>query len=337
MRHNGNGNGKREPNEWNDLPTGGFIHELHDYFIDLGKRAEQKGDLESAADLYSEAASADPKPPLAWYNYGDALLALGRSEEAIAPLCKAIQLAPNALLFRYDLGLAFYDLGKYREACSEFSRIVETDPQLSTASSSLVLSAMTNLALSQERLGNRDRAVRTLKPALHDTVGVCFNLGFLHCRAKRYAEALPFLQAAALLKPDDEDIVHELGFTFLELRNLKEALKYLQLATKLNPKCAAAWYDLGLVFARQKRHKPARRYVLRALRLNPKHYWSYYQLACIDALEKKRDSAFEHLEKAAACGFNKLDYLLRDNDFRSLRRDLRWRKLLKTLRDREDE
>jgi tetratricopeptide (TPR) repeat protein len=108
--HQRNGHGcfadkwKRGPE--GQLSTGGVILELHDFLLDLGVRAERRGELQSALDLYANAASTQPESALAWYNYGDVLLALKRYAEAIAPLSKAVELSARTALFHYDLGLA---------------------------------------------------------------------------------------------------------------------------------------------------------------------------------------------------------------------------------------
>ena len=154
---------------------------------------------------------------------------------------------------------------------------------------------------------------------------------FLHFRAKQYTQALPVFQAASLLQPDNEDIIHGLGSTLLELKRLPEAVKLLQKATKLDPRCSKAWYDLGLAFARLKQRKTARAHFRKALRVAPDREWPYYDLACLDALERKPDAAFHNLEQAIARGFSDITYLRRDADFKSLHRDVRWKELLVKL------
>ena len=260
--------------------------------------------LRSALEEYSREVRAEPDSAWAWYRYGDALLGLKRSEEAVPALRKAIELAPDIPIFHYDLGLALYDLNEAEAASEHFNQIVLRDPTLEYASSTLGLSAITNLALCQEKLKQRDEAIQTLLPALRDAVGVLFNLAFLHFKAKRYEAALPYIQAAFILKPNNEDIVHQYGSTLSELNRPREAIKYLKQAVELQPDCARAWYDLGLAYARLKRRKSARKYFLQSLQVDPERMWPHYDLACLDALEGKRDTAFKHLMQAAVRGLN---------------------------------
>lgn len=295
----------------------------------------EKLKLQSSLVNLRKAVEDLPDSAWAWYQYGDALLALNRAKEAVPSLRKAVELSPDTALFHYDLGLALYDLNQPEAAMEEFAGIVSGDPKLKCAWSSLMLSAMTNLALSQEKLGRADEAIQTLLPALDNAVGVLFNLGFLHFRAKRFEAALPFAHAAYILKPNNEDIVHQYGAILNELKRPREAVRFLKQATQLEPTCASAWYDLGLAFARLKYRKKARTCFLKSLHLKPNHAWSYYDLACLDALDGNRDAAFKKLREAVVCGFRNITHLRQDSDLRSLRRDARWTALLANIGDLE--
>ena len=166
------------------------------------EEADQRS-LRSTLEKHKKAVEEQPDSAWAWYRYGDTLLGLGRTEEALPALRKAVRLSPETVLFHYDLGLALYDLNESEAASQEFAGIVANDPQLRCASSGVVLAAVTNLALSQEKLGQRDEAIQTLLPALDTAVGILFNLGFLHFRAKRFELALPYAQAAYILRPNN--------------------------------------------------------------------------------------------------------------------------------------
>lgn len=251
------------------------------------------------------------------------------SEEAVRALRKAVDLSPKTALFHYDLGLALYQLGRDDEASEEFTPIVACDPQLKRASSDLFVSSMTNLALCQDRLGRPEEAAELLSPAQPKAVDLLYNLGRLNYRAKRLRDALPLAQAAALLNPKSEEIAHLLGSILMDLKREGEALEVLRRATKLNPRCAYAWYDLGVTLARLNQRKEARPCFLKTRRLAPNYPWVYYDLACLDALERKPEKAFANLELAMAHGFRDASWLRRDSDLRSLRRDSRWKALLK--------
>jgi tetratricopeptide (TPR) repeat protein len=326
-----NSHGKQRSSK--HLPTGGLIHELHDFFLDAGVNAERSGETQMALDLYEQAVQNKPDSALAWYNYGDALLAMTRLDEAVSALRKSVELSPKTNLFHYDLGLALYELDRHDEAGREFAPIVACDPHLKRASSDLFLSSMTNLALCQDELGRPEEAVRVLSPARAKVVNLLYNLGRLNYRAKRLADALPLAQAAVLLTPKSEEVVHLLGCILIDLKREREALEILHRATKLDPKCAYAWYDLGVTLARLKQRRKARLCFQKTLRLAPNYPWTYYDLACLDALERRREAAFVNLELAIAYGLRGAEKLRRDTDLRSLRHDARWKTILQRVGD----
>jgi tetratricopeptide (TPR) repeat protein len=82
--YGGNGHGK-DRSAQERAPVGELVH---DFFIDMGFAAERSGALPLALDLYEKAVRAEADSPLTWYNYGDALLALKRSEDAVPALRK---------------------------------------------------------------------------------------------------------------------------------------------------------------------------------------------------------------------------------------------------------
>ena len=313
----------------NPLNTGGAIHELHDFFLDAGILSERSGDLPAALNLYEQAIQSEPESAIAWYNYGDILLALERFEDAEASLRTAVGLAPKTTLFHYDLGMALFNLGRHDEASKEFAAIIAGDPQLERASSCLHLSSMTNLALCQDELGRSKEAAKILDPARQTAVDILYNLGRFNYRAKRLKAALSYARAAELLTPKSEEVVHLLGSVLMDLKRHQEAMEVLIRATKLNPRCASAWYDLGVTLTRMKKNKKARSYFQKSLGLDPTHGWTYYCLACLDALERKTEAAFAKLEMAIVHGFRNATHLRRDSDLRSLRRDPRWKAIVK--------
>ena len=304
---------------------------LHDFLFNLGFKAERRGELNTALDLYANAVVVEPNSALSWYNYGDVLLALGRLEESVIALTKAVELAPGNALYHYDLGLAYFNLRRYDAAANEFMAITAIDPTLKRASSTLVLSAMTNLALSLESQGNVKAAIDALSPAVKLTTNVLYNMGRFHAMAKSPVEALAFAQAAAALDQQSEDAVHLCGRTLMDLGRESEALDYLRKATQLDPKCMDAWYDLGVTLARLGKRPAARTCFRKLIRMAPNYTWAYYDLACLDALEGRVDRAFAQLEKAVSLGFNAIAHLRKDTDLRSLRKDARWRVIQKGI------
>jgi len=57
-----------------------------------------------------------------------------------------------------------------------------------------------------------------------------------------------------------------------------------------------------------------------------------YNLACSYSLAENPDSAFYHLNILANTGYTKLNYFLKDNDFKSIRNDKRWNAFIEKIK-----
>jgi len=325
-----------EPDRPDSSARGGFEQQLHDVSMNLGRQSERVRDLETARLFYETAIRAQPESAAAWYNYGDVLLAMDRFEEAVPALSRAVELAPNTALYRYDLGLAYYQLGQYQNARRQLAPVVLEDPNLIRASSELIPSAMINLALTEDRLRAPLRGAGILRPALKHATKVIYNLGRLYLRGGKPNAAIPFFEACVALHPEDEPSVHGLGSALLDVGRHADAIPHLQRATRLDPACENARYDLGVCYAALKKHRSARTCFRKTLQLKPGHFWSYYGLACLDALENRPAAAFRNLEKSVACGFNQPNHIRRDADLKSLRVDPRWKRVLKSVPGRAE-
>ena len=66
--------------------------------------------------------------------------------------------------------------------------------------------------------------------------------------------------------------------------------------------------------------------------LRPKDPIIHYNLACSYALLKNTDAAFDALEKAIMLGYKDFHHLERDKDLSYLREDVRYRKLIKKIK-----
>lgn len=115
---------------------------------------------------------------------------------------------------------------------------------------------------------------------------------------------------------------------------LEEARDHLQKAKRADGRNPDIWYDLGITLAMMKKAKQARSCFRRVLQLDANYFWAWYDLACLDALEKRPDAAFRKLYKSVECGFRNADYLLKDSDFKGIRKDPRWRLVLDCISDR---
>jgi len=89
---------------------------------------EQRADWPGLLALGQAWAQAEPGDPLAWFVQGRAWSALGRPAESIAAYERNLQLAPDDVQARNNLGNVLRDSGRPREAMQAYRAAVERAP-----------------------------------------------------------------------------------------------------------------------------------------------------------------------------------------------------------------
>ena len=72
----------------------------------------------------------------------------------------------------------------------------------------------------------------------------------------------------------------------------------------------------------------------RLISLRPSDYLAHYNLACSYALLKQADHAIKTLRKAVELGYRDFRYLKQDHDLESIRRDPRFKQILREFENR---
>jgi protein O-GlcNAc transferase len=91
-----------------------------DVLCELGDVWQESGDLGQALALYQQAIKVNPRLARAWYSGG--CVEIARREYVPAAMCfeKAVELQPDWLEARHNLGRALYELGQVSAALNHF-------------------------------------------------------------------------------------------------------------------------------------------------------------------------------------------------------------------------
>ncbi len=214
------------------------------------------GRLDEAIPLLQQAATLAPDYLPARLKLGDSLMKAGRPDEAEAAYQAIVAREPAhpyALL-----GLARIDLARERltAAREKLSRAAAADPRFFGAQS-LLTSVFEQLgddeaaAHARARANQAGRFKEAPDPWADALLDRCFDLYRLQvaaATAKSTGEpraALPLLQRAAALAPQDATTLRQLGTLRLELRDLAGAREPLEQAVALDPREAAGWVTLA--------------------------------------------------------------------------------------------
>ena len=124
--------------------------------------------------------------------------------------------------------------------------------------------------------------------------------GMAQARLKNYAEAIPPLQKASQLLPDNGMGRYELGLALFETGDWKSAAPQFEAAVVRAPKWADAQFSLAAVYARIDRVPEAMEHLDTCLGLSPDHYRANLLRGRLLSLLGKPSEALPNLQKAAA-------------------------------------
>ena len=110
----------------------------------------QAGDLDGAIRAYREYLNVEPDSVQARSNLGAALARLGRYDEAIAEYNRALGKSPDNPALLLNLGLAYYKTGRHAEAAARFERAVSLSPQFKEQVTLLLAVCYNNLGRYKE-------------------------------------------------------------------------------------------------------------------------------------------------------------------------------------------
>lgn len=224
--------------------------ELHNL---LGDIEEKDGRIQEAAAQYEVAARMDPSEKNL-FDLGSYLL----RHQGFQPALKVFEFGarryPQSAKLRVGLGIAYYSLGKYNEAVESLCRAVDLDPTDTRALD--FFGKMYDVApqLSAEVTGRLARFAE-LYPE-NAAVAYYYALSLrernLSSSADRdIAQAEALLKRAVKLDPNFAEAHYELGLLYEDEQQEAGAMREYELAAKLRPDFAKAHYRLARLYRKQ--------------------------------------------------------------------------------------
>ena len=105
-----------------------------DLYDGLGNAYASLGKPDSAVMMYDQALALEPTLGRTWYNLAIANIRINRPREALDDLAKALDLMPiQAYTLHFPRGNALVQLGRFREAESEFTQAIEANQLVTDA------------------------------------------------------------------------------------------------------------------------------------------------------------------------------------------------------------
>ena len=186
------------------------------------------GRLRSSLD-YAEALN----------NRGNALATLGRRQEALASIERALAIKPDYAEALNNRGNALATLGRWQEALASIERALAIKPDYAEALNNRG-NALSTLGRRQEALASIERAL-AIKPDYAEALN---NRGNALMALNRPEEALASYDRALAIKPDYAEAWNNRGITLHEMNFWREAMESYERALAIKPNDPTALFGV---------------------------------------------------------------------------------------------
>ena len=150
-------------------------------------------------------------------------------------------------------GYANANLGKYKEAITNYDKAIELNPQRAEVYNNRGI-AKSTLGEPEEAIEDYDKAIK-LNPQLSEAYN---NRGSANCDLGNHEDAIEDYDKAIDLNPEFAKLYNNRGSANLNLKNHEEAIEDYDKAIELDPQYVDAYYNRGATNATLKNYKEAK-------------------------------------------------------------------------------
>ncbi len=199
----------------------------------------------------------------------------------------------NTAMYWNQLGLAYGESGKYKEAIKSYKQAISIDPDYAKAHS--------NLGYAYGESGRYEEAIKSYKQAIRidpDDADAHNGLGAAYGESGKYEEAIESYKQALRIDPDLAGAHYNLGLDYGGLGKYKKAIKSYKQVLKIDPDFKKAHKSLGDAYGRLDKYKKAIKSYKQAIRLDPDYRDAHDSLGYAYNLLGKYKEAIESFKQA---------------------------------------
>ena len=224
----------------------------------------QTGYWRNSVTLWTRTLARTPQSSIAHCNYGIALAAQEKLEDATQQFERAWELDPDDVKTLNNLGKVLTTERKFDVAIQYFNRALQLNPRDAKA--------LNNLGVALAAKGKLDEAVQQYQRALEQEPGFAeagYNLGNARAAQGRLEEAAQEYERALQINPDYAEAHCNLGLVLAREGKMDQAVQQYQWAIQLKPDYAEALNNLSATLNAQGQAGKAAQYSEQALQANP--------------------------------------------------------------------
>ena len=240
----------------------------------LGVIALQSGNYALAVDHLAVAVQSNPKNAAAHLNFGLALRAQGRLEEAMRCFKQALHLRPSYAEALNALGLVLHAFQQYDEAVHSFDGAIKVNPHYAQA--------FYNRGLAWHALADTERALLDLEMALELDPAYAQawnNRGVLLQEQLRWEDSAKSFATAIEVSPQFGQAFYNLGNSLRAMGQYESAVEKYDAAIALQFDLAHCYNNRGLALQEMQRSAQAIASYDAAIQLQPDYADAYWNKA----------------------------------------------------------
>jgi len=249
-----------------------------------------------ALRYFEQAIEVDKDLAYAWYGKGLCLCQLGRYDEGLSALDRALFFEPKNKDYLYVKGVCLEWKGKdfYPEAELYYKKVAELAPQNSQIHNKLGTLYM-QMGMFREAVEELQKAI-SLAP---DYFPPYNNLGNCYLRMNKCREAIRLYQNAIkrCSNPREYHFYNNLGIAYLACGEMDKAKSAFLIETALSPDYVQAHLSLANIYFLEKNFDRAREEYFEVLAINPDNPQANLNLAIMYIAINQPKSALLHLQK----------------------------------------
>jgi membrane associated rhomboid family serine protease/Flp pilus assembly protein TadD len=214
--------------------------------FEAADRSLDAGNLDQAIANYKEALEVKPDLVAARHDLGVAYMKKGLHDEALAAFKQTIEVSqdPGIRAMAYsNLGAIYVDKELYEEAITSLKKALENRPDHVMARHNLGLAYMRKDLIDEAITEFKQTIEASDKPELRATA--YYNLGVIYAKKELYDEAIDSLEKSMRDQPNDPETCVLLGDCYMEKELYERAIGAYQRALELRPDFAEAQVGLG--------------------------------------------------------------------------------------------
>ena len=225
----------------------------------------QCGYWKNSVELWKHALEVTKNNYLAHNNFGLALFAEGKTDEAINHYNKAIRIAPDYAITYNNRGLSYFSLGQYQLAIENFNKAISIVPTFTDA--------YYNRGLTYGNLGQYQQAIEAYNKAIDlspNDIKSYNNRGLSYFNLGQYQLAIENFNKAISIVPNFANVYNNRGFTFAKIGQYQHAIEDYTKAIRLQPDFILAYQNRAIAYNKLGQRKFAEEDFYHANRLSHK-------------------------------------------------------------------